>query len=116
MEFLLIGGLVLGVAGLLLQLGLTLFVRNTAIWCAAEGARAGARWGSSPDAALRRTTALLTESLNQDYARSVTASRRQVEGLTITEVSVVTPVPLIGLAGPSDVLTVRARALDENQR
>lgn len=115
-EFVLIGGLLLALAALLLQLGLTLFVRNTAIWCAAEGARAGARRGAAPDAAVRRTTALLTDALSQDYARSVTASRRQLEGLTVIEVSVRTPVPLLGLAGPQDALAVRARALDEDQR
>ncbi|UTT65230.1 pilus assembly protein [Janibacter sp. CX7] len=55
------------------QLGLTLHVRNTLISCASEGARYGAREGSTPQEGAGRTEDLIGRSLSARFAGDVTA-------------------------------------------
>ena len=55
------------------QLGLALHVRNTLVSCAAEGARYGAREGSSPEQGAARARDLISSALSERYARGVTA-------------------------------------------
>ena len=47
------------------QLGLALHVRNTLVSCAAEGARYGAREGSSPEQGAARARDLISSALSE---------------------------------------------------
>lgn len=114
-EFVMVAGLLLFVAMAVFQLGLTLYVRNTLISSASEGARHGARADAAPGDGASRTAALITASLNASFAQDVRASRRTVGGVEVVEVTVVAPLPIIGPVGPSGALTVSGRAFSEDQ-
>ena len=110
------------VAGLLsllfvavLQLGVALHVRNTLTFCAAEGARAGARSGASPADAVVRTQSLISTSISSSYAQQVTAVVETVDGVRVVAVHVTTPLPVIAFIGPSAALQVTGRAFEEDQ-
>ena len=110
------------VAGLLsllfvtaLQLGLALHVRNTLIADAAEGARRGARADSTPAEGAARARELIRAGLADSYASDVTAGRRVVDGMTVVEVEIRAPLPLVGTFGPGGGLTVHGHALVEQQ-
>lgn len=98
-----------------LQVGLALHVRNTLISCASEGARAGARLGSTPGDAVARTQDLVTRSVSSRYAAGVTASVESVDGVQVVVVRVSAPLPVVGLFGPSRRLEVVGRAFEEAQ-
>lgn len=93
-----------------LQLALVLHVRNTAIDAAAEGARTASLAGSSIDAGVDRTRELITAALSDGYAADVSARETEVGGVELVEVTVRSPLPLIGLIGLSDGLEVSGRA------
>ena len=76
--------LVLGI----LQLGLTLYVRNTLASAAAEGARYGATRGASPADGEARTRSLIGDVVSDRYARDVTARRTTIDGVPAVEVTV----------------------------
>lgn len=99
-----------------LQLGLALHVRNTLISCAAEGARYGAREGSSPEQGARRARALVERSLSPRFAESVEASVRTTDdGVDVVVVEVQAPLPVLGPYGPSSGLRESGRAFHEAQ-
>ncbi len=98
------------------QLGLVLYVRNSIIAAASEGARSGARADATPAEGAGRTVALIEAALSDRFARDVTARERIVDGgVRAVEVTVVAPIPVIGLLGPSGVMTLRGRAFSETQ-
>jgi hypothetical protein len=66
-----------------------------------------------PADGVARTRALLAQALTGDYARDVTAGRTTIDGAPVTEVTVRTPLPVVGLLGPGGTLTVRGHALEE---
>ncbi|EFQ82799.1 TadE-like protein [Aeromicrobium marinum DSM 15272] len=101
--------LVLGIA----QVGLVLHVRNTATAAAAEGARAAAPLGSTPEIGAERTRQMIRATLADRYADDVTASTTVRSGIPATEVVVRTRVPALGLFGPTVPLTVRGHAVRE---
>ena len=107
-EFVMVASLVLLLAVGVFQLGLLLYVRNTLVACAAEGARAGARADASIDDAVSRTRSLITQSLSPEYATTA-------DGIQVVEVTVNAPAPVIGLVGPTGTVTVSGRAFDEAQ-
>lgn len=111
-----VSGLLLFVAMAVFQLGLVLYIRNTLIASASEGARFGARADAAPDDAAARTVTLVTNALNSAYAERVEATERTTAaGVRIVEVTVVAPLPLIGPIGPSGTMTVTGRAFSEDQ-
>lgn len=115
-EFVMTSVLVVLVFMAVLQLGLTLHVRNTLISCAAEGARYGARQGSSPEEGAGRTRTLISRSLSGRFAQSVTASTETTsEGVQVVVVDVAAPAPVLGPYGPARGLEVRGRAFAEEQ-
>lgn len=114
-DFVLVGSLVLLLGLGLLQLGLALHVRNTLTWCAAEGARVGARAGSTPEEGAERARRLIAESLSPAYAGQVSAGRRVEEGVLVVVVEVRAPLPVVALWGPPETVTARARAFAEDQ-
>ena len=98
------------------QLGLALYVRNTLISAASEGARYAARADAGPADGVARTSALITSSLNAAYAQRVQADVSTTDaGVRVVKVTVTAPLPVVGPIGPSDALTVGGRAFSEEQ-
>jgi hypothetical protein len=111
-----VGGLVVLLGMGVLQLALVLYVRNALISDASEGARLGARAGASLDEGAARTRELITRDLNGSYAQGVTAARQTTSaGVQVVEVIVSAPIPVIGLVGPTGVMTMSGRAFQEGQ-
>ena len=115
-EFVMVAALLLLVAMGVFQLGLTLYVRNTLISAASEGARYGARADAQPGDGVGRTEALITSSLSASFAQDVRAARSvTASGVRVVEVRVTAPLPMIGPIGPGGVLSVSGRAFSEEQ-
>lgn len=98
------------------QLGLSLYIRNTLIAHAAEGARYGARADSTPSDGAERARKLIRSSVRASYADNVSASRTTTsDGTAVVQVRVVAPLPVVGPWGPSGELKVTGRAYAEDQ-
>src|SRR5690606_36134329 len=97
-----------------LQLGLALHVRSTLVDCAAEGARYAALADRDPADGVQRAEDLIASALAPEYAQEVHADRLEVAGVPVVRVQVRAPLPLLGLLGPGDVVSVSAHALDES--
>jgi Flp pilus assembly protein TadG len=118
-DFALVGALLSLVFLSIVQLALVVHVRNTLVDCAAEGARYGARADRAPVDAVGRTQALVASELSAGYAARV-AGRISVgevdrDGALAVEVRMSAPLPVVGLAGPSGLLTVSGHAYAERQ-
>ena len=115
-EFVMVTALLLVITLAVFQLGLALYVRNTLISAASEGARYGARADASPGDGIARTSALITSSLSSSFAEDVSAGARTTSGgVRVVEVTVSAPLPVIGPLGPEGALTVSGRAFSEQQ-
>jgi Flp pilus assembly protein TadG len=112
-EFVMVGALLTILTLSVLQLGLALHVRNTVLDAAAEGARYGALADNTEADAAARTRDLITTAIGAGYARDVTVGRSDYHGHPALEVTVRTPLPLIGLAGLDDGLEVTGHAAIE---
>lgn len=88
-------------------------MRNILIDSAAEGARVGALAGSSDQAGAERASYLIGLALSERYARGVTTTRLDVDGVEVLQVDVAAPLPLVGLLGPHRQLEVSGRAVVE---
>ncbi len=108
----LVGGLLSVMFALLLQLALSVHVRNTLVDAAGEGARYAAQVGHTPQDGVRRTQELARSALSAAYSEDVTARRTVHDGLEVVEVQVSAPLPIVGLSGPA-ALVVRGHALVE---
>jgi hypothetical protein len=111
-EFTLVTVVLLVLFVALLQLGIALYVRNTLVACAAEGARYGANADRSPGDAAAHAEGLIDESLGVRFSRDVTARTAVIDGVPQVEVRVTSTLPLIGVFGPRS-LRVAGHALDE---
>lgn len=115
-EFVMVGAMLTVLTLSVIQLGLALFIRNTVVDAAAEGARFGALADNSlPDGVLR-TRELIRTALGPSYARDVTASLGSYLGHPAIVVTVRTPLPLIGLVGVEGGLEVSGHAAIEELR
>lgn len=112
-EFVLVSVLVVTVLLGVLQLTLALHVRNTVVDAAGEGARYGALAESSPAAGVERTRELIGTALHDRYGQEVSAAVVERNGLTLVEVTVRAPLPVLGLLGPPGTMTVSGRAVQE---
>ncbi len=110
-DFALIGGLLTVIFLAVVQLMLVLHVRNTLIDAAASGARYGTLADRNPEDAGQRTAELITAGVGEDFASDVTVRRSGAGGTQFVEVVVRTPLPVVGLLGPSGVLEVQGRAV-----
>lgn len=110
-EFTLVSVLVVFVVVAVLQLALTLHVRNTLVSCAAEGARLAAAEDRSLSDGASRTEELARAALG-DYPVEVNVEVTTVDGVPLVVITVTAPVPVVGLWGVGD-MTVTARALKE---
>lgn len=98
------------------QLGLVLYVRNALLSNASEGARLGARAGSSLAEGAGRTRDLITRDLSPTYAQGVSAATETSSaGVQVVDVTVTAPVPVVGLVGFTGSMTVHGRAFQEGQ-
>jgi hypothetical protein len=116
-DFALVGALLTLLFVALLQLTLVLHVRNTAIDCAAEGARFGARADRSPTDGAERARELIASDLSPGYAAKldrVSSTRVTVDGVPTVEVSMTVPLPVFGLIGSTGSMTVRGHAFLES--
>lgn len=113
MDFLLVSVLVTVLVLGVVQLALTLHVRTILTDSAASGARYAALAGHSMDDGQARTTSLITSTLPAAYAEQVRVTRGRYRGVEVVEVHVSAPMPVLGLLGPSGVITVTGRALEE---
>lgn len=113
-DFVLVGALLTLVFVGIVQLGTVLHVRNTLVDCAAEGARYGAFADRTPRDGAQRTRELIEMSLSDRYARDVRAGHADVAGVRTVEVRVTAPLPVIGLLGPSGLLTVTGHGVEES--
>jgi hypothetical protein len=114
-DFVMVSALVTVLFLSLLQVGMALYVRNTLISCASEGARFGARAGAQPSQGAARARALITASLSARFATQVSADVVEVDGVRVVSVRVVAPVPVIGPLGASGNYDVVGRAFLERQ-
>lgn len=114
-EFALVGALVVLFFLAAFQVGFGLYVRNTLIENAAEGARFGARADATPSMGADRAADLIRASLADKYASHVTATVESEGGARVVKVTVRAPLPIIGPFGPSQSLTVSGRAYAEAQ-
>ena len=111
-----VAALLLCVAMGVFQLGLALYVRNTLISAASEGARFGARADAQPADGAARTQALISSALSPSFAQDVSAARSvTTAGVRVVEVRVSAPLPVIGPIGPAGALSVSGRAFSEEQ-
>ena len=93
-----------------LQLGLALFVRNTVLDAASEGARFGALAGNTPSDGAQRAADLITTALGPSYATDVSGSVGDFLGAPSAVVTVRAPLPLLGLIGLDDGIEVTGHA------
>ncbi|MEO7131330.1 MAG: TadE family protein, partial [Dermatophilaceae bacterium] len=108
-EFVMVAGLLVFVAMAVFQVGLALYVRNALISAASEGARYAARADSSQALGVERTKALIREGLSDAYGQQVGARQSTVGGVSVIEITVSAPLPVMGLLGPVGRLTVSGR-------
>lgn len=112
-EFALVTTLLLFLFVALLQLGLALYVRNTLVASAAEGARYGANADRTPADGAAWTRRLVRDSLADHYAADVRAGYADVNGVPTVYVQIRTSLPVLGLLGPPRSLVVRGHAMEE---
>ncbi|WP_426118647.1 TadE/TadG family type IV pilus assembly protein [Kocuria sp. LHG3120] len=110
-EYVMVAGLVAMIFAATLQLALALHVRNTLIDAAAAGARYGTLADRSPEDGVERTRRIVTGALGPRYAQDVVATTAAVGELRTLEITVVSPLPVVALFGPSDSLEVRGHAV-----
>ncbi len=108
--FVMVAPLLLIVALAFLGLAMALHVRVIVLDSAAEGARLGAH--TDLDLARARTGELIGAALPKEYGEQVHAAYRDVGGVSVVEVTVVSPIPILGMVGPA-TMEVRAHAAVE---
>ena len=113
-DFVMVGALVIVVFVALLQVALGVYARNVLTDAAGDGARRAARVGGNEAEARRRVQTLSDAALRRGYVDTVTVSRVPSGDLTIVQVTVKAPFPVLGLLGPGGTLTVTGRAVGES--
>ena len=110
-EFVLVGALIVVLATGLLQLAVTLHVRNILVSCASEGAHTAALADVGLTDGEQRASQLASTALG---GKQVSASARHVAqgDAVIVEVTLTTSVPVLGLWGAGS-MTVSAHAIEE---
>jgi hypothetical protein len=110
-DFTLVGALITLVFVAVVQLAVTLHVRNTLIDCAGDGARYGALADRTPADGAIRARELIGQDLSPAYARDVTASRELHAGLDTVVVRIRAPLPVAGLLGVGRAIEVTGHAV-----
>ncbi len=94
-----------------LQLALTLHVRNVLISSASEGARLAGAYDRTPADGVARTEELMNAALG-DFAATTTVSSESSGRVDLMVITVEAPVPVIGLWGVGS-MTVTGKAVKE---
>ncbi|GAA5229524.1 TadE/TadG family type IV pilus assembly protein [Arthrobacter cryoconiti] len=110
-DFVLVAALVSVMFLALIQLAVVLHVRNTVADAASSAARYGALADRSTQDAQDRAELLLKTALGDGYAQAVSAEVTSSQGVSIMSVSILAPLPLIGLFGPGKSLEMSGHAL-----
>ena len=113
-DFVMVGALVITVFVALLQVTLGVYARNVLTDAAGDGARRAALVGGTEAEARQRVQVLSDAALRRGYVDTVTISRVPSGDLTIVEVTVTAPLPVLGLLGPGGTLRVTGHAVDES--
>ena len=113
-DFVMVGALVIIVFVALLQVALGVYARNVLTDAAGDGARRAALVGGTEAEARQRVQVLSDAALRRGYVDTVTVSRVPSGDLTIVEVTVTAPLPVLGLLGPGGTLRVTGHAVDES--
>lgn len=114
-EFTMLVGLLVFLVMAVVQLALALYIRNTVLQCAVEGARYGARADVAPAQGAQRARELISDFTSSSYAEHVSSAVVSDGGVQVVEVTVSTPLPIIGVWGPDGLVTVSGRAYKEGQ-
>lgn len=109
-DFVLVSSLLTVLFLALVQLALVLHVRNTVTDAASSGARYGTLADRTPADARERTASLIASALGPDYAQQVATSVQSINGVAVLTVTVTSPLPVMGLLGPSRSLEVSGHA------
>lgn len=96
-----------------LQVALTLHVRNTLASAAAEGARYAATADRGPADGVAKAKQQIDGAISGRYAQNVTASPTSVGGAPGIRVRIEAVVPALGLGGPGIRLSVAGHAVEE---
>ena len=113
-EFVLVSVLVVVLALAVIQLGLALYIRNSLVSAAGEGARFAAAADRSPEDGAQHTRALISQTLPDSYDDQVFAGYTMVDGVQTVEVEVRASLPVFGWLGPSGALRVTGHAMEES--
>jgi hypothetical protein len=112
-DFVMVSGFLVFLFLALIQLALTLHVRNVLIDCAVTGARFGALSDRDPQAGAEKARSLIAEELTAGYAEKVSARLVELDGIPTVEVEVRAPVPVLGLIGVGRSVAVTGHAMAE---
>ncbi|GAA3871736.1 hypothetical protein GCM10022381_13520 [Leifsonia kafniensis] len=112
-EFVLVGSLLTVLTLSVMQLALALHIRTTLLDAAAEGARYAALADNGLSEGAARTTDLITTAVGSTYATGVAAAYSERAGQLTVEVSVIAPLPLLGMLGFERGLKVVGHAVVE---
>lgn len=113
-EFVLVSVLVIALVLGLVQLGIALYIRNSLVAAAAEGARYAAAENRSPSEGAEYTDSLISRTLPDSLQRNVEAGYEDVGGIQTVVVEVDASLPVFGWLGPSGSLVVRGHAMEES--
>ena len=109
-EFVLVGTMLTVLTLGVLQLGLSIYVRNVVHDAAVEGAFHAALADTSLEDGARRTREIIARTVGREYATDVAVAENPALGHPSVEVSVHTTLPLIGLLGAPRSMEVTAHA------
>ena len=112
-EFVLVAALLSLVFAGVLQVCLTIHVRNTVTDAAVAGARVLAMGDGNADDAREVTRTLIVSSLGERFAGPIDVGFDSVRGDDVAVVEVTTAVPVVGMWGPTGVMTRQGRAFVE---
>ena len=113
-EFVLVSVLVVVLLLAVVQLGMVLYIRNTLVSAAGEGARFAAAADRYPEDGAQHARALISQTLPDSYADQVTAGYTMVDGVPTVVVEVRASLPVFGWLGPSGSLRVTGHAMEES--
>lgn len=110
-DFVLVGSFLTVLFLGIVQLTLVLHVRNTLVDAASSGARYGALADRGLLDASGRAAELANAALGTPFGADVTATRVvSADGISLLEVRLRAPLPLVGFAGPPGLLEVAGHA------
>ena len=112
-EWSLVAVLVMAVTAALLQLTLSLYVRNILADAASDAARHAALVGASDAEANARVQQLCQGALRANYPTKSEVSHLQRGSVSLVQVKVSAPLPVIGLWSPTGSVVVRGHAVDQ---